>query len=83
MKALVYTDKDRQFGKIPGTSELQIYLCREIVEWTSIEKRSFSRQRIEARLSQNNVLITVKGIGIQEQSMIILSKIFHSYQILG
>ncbi|PIN13272.1 26S proteasome regulatory complex, subunit RPN6/PSMD11 [Handroanthus impetiginosus] len=38
-------------GKIPGTSDLQISLCREIVQWTRAEKRTFLRQRIEARLA--------------------------------
>ncbi|KAI5056839.1 hypothetical protein GOP47_0028657 [Adiantum capillus-veneris] len=38
-------------AKIPGTSQLQISLCREMVEWTRAEKRTFLRQRVEARLA--------------------------------
>ncbi|CAM6085136.1 unnamed protein product [Calypogeia fissa] len=38
-------------AKIPNTSELQISLCREMVEWTRTEKRTFLRQRVEARLA--------------------------------
>jgi len=38
-------------AKIPGTSQLQISLCREMVEWTRLEKRTFLRQRVEARLA--------------------------------
>ncbi|KAK1379532.1 26S proteasome non-ATPase regulatory subunit 11-like [Heracleum sosnowskyi] len=38
-------------AKIPGTSDLQVSLCKEIVEWTRAEKRTFLRQRIEARLA--------------------------------
>ncbi|KAJ7553571.1 hypothetical protein O6H91_06G103700 [Diphasiastrum complanatum] len=38
-------------AKIPGTSDLQITLCREMVEWTRVEKRTFLRQRVEARLA--------------------------------
>lgn len=38
-------------AKIPGTSGLQISLCREIVQWTRAEKRTFLRQRIEAKLA--------------------------------
>eukprot|EP00252_Welwitschia_mirabilis_P017755 TRINITY_DN3938_c0_g1_i1.p1 TRINITY_DN3938_c0_g1~~TRINITY_DN3938_c0_g1_i1.p1 ORF type:complete len:426 (-),score=97.58 TRINITY_DN3938_c0_g1_i1:190-1467(-) len=38
-------------AKIPGTSDLQISLCREMVEWTRLEKRTFLRQRVEARLA--------------------------------
>ncbi|KAI3466476.1 hypothetical protein Pfo_023139 [Paulownia fortunei] len=37
--------------KIPGTSDLQISLCKEIVQWACDEKRTFLRQRIEARLA--------------------------------
>ncbi|MQM12406.1 hypothetical protein Taro_045324 [Colocasia esculenta] len=38
-------------AKIPGTSNLQISLCKEMVEWTRAEKRTFLRQRVEARLA--------------------------------
>ncbi|CAD6260768.1 unnamed protein product [Miscanthus lutarioriparius] len=38
-------------AKIPGTSDLQISLCKEMVEWTHAEKRTFLRQRVEARLA--------------------------------
>ncbi|KAF5743406.1 hypothetical protein HS088_TW09G01475 [Tripterygium wilfordii] len=38
-------------AKIPGTSDLQITLCKEMVQWTHAEKRTFLRQRVEARLA--------------------------------
>lgn len=38
-------------AKIPGTSDLQISLCKEMVEWTRAERRTFLRQRVEARLA--------------------------------
>lgn len=38
-------------AKIPGTSDLQIALCKEMVQWTRAEKRTFLRQRVEARLA--------------------------------
>ncbi|CAH9079211.1 unnamed protein product [Cuscuta epithymum] len=38
-------------AKIPGTSDLQITLCKDIVQWTRDEKRTFLRQRIEAKLA--------------------------------
>ncbi|XP_055810011.1 26S proteasome non-ATPase regulatory subunit 11 homolog [Solanum dulcamara] len=38
-------------AKIPGTSDLQITLCKEIVQWTHLEKRTFLRQKIEAKLA--------------------------------
>jgi hypothetical protein len=38
-------------SRIPGTSDLQITLCKEMVEWTLSEKRAFLRQRVEARLA--------------------------------
>ncbi|KAK4753566.1 hypothetical protein SAY87_001670 [Trapa incisa] len=38
-------------AKIPETSDLQISLCKEMVQWTRAEKRTFLRQRVEARLA--------------------------------
>ncbi|XP_074320351.1 26S proteasome non-ATPase regulatory subunit 11 homolog [Silene latifolia] len=38
-------------AKIPNTNELQITLCKEMVQWTRDEKRTFLRQRVEARLA--------------------------------
>ncbi|XP_009790054.1 26S proteasome non-ATPase regulatory subunit 11 homolog [Nicotiana sylvestris] len=38
-------------AKIPGTSDLQITFCKEIVQWTHAEKRTFLRQRIESKLA--------------------------------
>ncbi|KDP24695.1 hypothetical protein JCGZ_26470 [Jatropha curcas] len=38
-------------SKIPNTSDLQISLCKEMVQWTRTEKRTFLRQRVEARLA--------------------------------
>ncbi|KAM7267661.1 hypothetical protein ACFE04_009827 [Oxalis oulophora] len=38
-------------AKIPGTSDLQITLCKDTLKWTREEKRTFLRQRIEARLA--------------------------------
>ena len=38
-------------AKILNTTELQIALCKEMVQWTRAEKRTFLRQRVEARLA--------------------------------
>lgn len=38
-------------AKIPNTTELQITLCKEMVQWTRAEKRTFLRQRVEAKLA--------------------------------
>ena len=38
-------------AKIPNSTDLQISLCKEMVEWTRAEKRTFLRQRVEARLA--------------------------------
>ncbi|TYI34277.1 hypothetical protein ES332_A04G190400v1 [Gossypium tomentosum] len=38
-------------AKIPGTSDLQISLCKEVVQWTRAEKRTFLRQQVEAKLA--------------------------------
>ncbi|XP_043696487.1 26S proteasome non-ATPase regulatory subunit 11 homolog [Telopea speciosissima] len=45
-------------AEIPGTSDLQISLCEETVQWTRAEKRTFLRQRVEAKLAG---LLTDKG----------------------
>lgn len=38
-------------SRIPGTTELQVRLCREQAAWAREEKRTFLRQRIETRLA--------------------------------
>lgn len=37
-------------AKIPDTTDLQVKICKEQVEWAKQEKRTFLRQRIEAKL---------------------------------
>ena len=36
---------------IPDSLDIQITLCKEVVEWCKLEKRTFLRQRIEAKLA--------------------------------
>lgn len=38
-------------SKVPNTEQLQIELCRETIEWCRTEKRTFLRQRMEAKLA--------------------------------
>ena len=38
-------------AKIPNSTDVQLALCKEMVEWTRKEKRTFLRQRVEARLA--------------------------------
>lgn len=38
-------------ARLPNTVPLQIELCKESITWTKEEKRTFLRQRIEARLA--------------------------------
>eukprot|EP00475_Leptophrys_vorax_P041376 TRINITY_DN77987_c0_g1_i1.p1 TRINITY_DN77987_c0_g1~~TRINITY_DN77987_c0_g1_i1.p1 ORF type:complete len:439 (+),score=45.46 TRINITY_DN77987_c0_g1_i1:236-1552(+) len=38
-------------AKVPGSTDVQLALCKEMVEWTRKEKRTFLRQRVEARLA--------------------------------
>jgi 26S proteasome regulatory subunit N6 len=36
---------------IPDSLTIQVQLCKDVIEWCKIEKRTFLRQRIEARLA--------------------------------
>lgn len=38
-------------AKVPNSTDVQLALCKEMVEWTRKEKRTFLRQRVEARLA--------------------------------
>ncbi|KAG2431646.1 hypothetical protein HYH02_013223 [Chlamydomonas schloesseri] len=38
-------------AKVPGSTQLQVEVCRSQVEWAKAEKRTFLRQRIELRLA--------------------------------
>lgn len=37
-------------AQVPNSEHVQITLCRDVVEWCKAEKRTFLRQRIEARV---------------------------------
>ena len=36
---------------VPDSLDIQVSLCRDVVEWCKAEKRTFLRQRIEAKLA--------------------------------
>lgn len=36
---------------VPDSLEIQVRLCKSVIEWCKIEKRNFLRQRLEAKLS--------------------------------
>ncbi len=38
-------------GEVPQSAKIQIKLCEDVVEWCKIEKRTFLRQRIEAKVT--------------------------------
>jgi 26S proteasome regulatory subunit N6 len=40
-----------QIAKVPNSTDLQVRVCKEQVEWAKAEKRTFLRQRIELRLA--------------------------------
>lgn len=39
-------------AKVPHSTQLLLEVCKEQVEWATVEKRTFLRQRIEIRLAQ-------------------------------
>ena len=39
-------------SRIPGSTEVQVAVCTETVEWCKAEKRSFLRLRVQLKLSQ-------------------------------
>jgi 26S proteasome regulatory subunit N6 len=43
---------------IPDSLDIQVSLCKDVVEWCVVEKRTFLRQRIEAKLA--NLLLQQK-----------------------
>eukprot|EP00271_Cylindrocystis_brebissonii_P001174 TRINITY_DN11478_c0_g1_i1.p1 TRINITY_DN11478_c0_g1~~TRINITY_DN11478_c0_g1_i1.p1 ORF type:complete len:445 (+),score=121.64 TRINITY_DN11478_c0_g1_i1:466-1800(+) len=40
-----------EVSKVPDSTRLQVELCQDMVQWTRDEKRTFLRQRVEARLA--------------------------------
>lgn len=38
-------------SSIPNSLAIQVELCKDLVEWCKVEKRTFLRQRIEAKVS--------------------------------
>jgi 26S proteasome regulatory subunit N6 len=47
-----------ELGRVPDSTVLQINLCKEYIDWCIVEKRTFLRQRIQARLAS---LLLAKG----------------------
>lgn len=43
---------------IPDSLDIQVSLCKDVVAWCVVEKRTFLRQRIEAKLA--NLLLQQK-----------------------
>ncbi len=37
-------------GRVPNSADIQIDLCRDVIEWCKAEKRTFLRQRVEAKV---------------------------------
>jgi 26S proteasome regulatory subunit N6 len=36
---------------VPDSLSIQVSLCRDVIDWCKLEKRTFLRQRIESRVS--------------------------------
>jgi len=47
-----------ELGRVPNSTQLQVDLCKEYIDWCTKEKRSFLRQRIQSRLAS---LLLQKG----------------------
>lgn len=51
---------------IPDSLEVQVRLCKDVVEWCVAEKRTFLRQRIESKVySCGNVLCIISTLSIE------------------
>jgi len=37
-------------ANVPDSLDIQINLCKEVIDWCKLEKRTFLRQRIEAKV---------------------------------
>jgi 26S proteasome regulatory subunit N6 len=42
----------------PNSLSIQINLCREVIDWCKLEKRTFLRQRIESKVCHESNLIS-------------------------
>lgn len=45
-------------GTIPDSLDVQISLCKDVVQWCVAEKRTFLRQRIEAKVADISIVFT-------------------------
>ena len=44
---------------VPNSLDIQITLCKDVVEWCKAEKRTFLRQRIEAKVLISRIIIMI------------------------
>lgn len=42
-------------ASVPDSLDIQINLCKDVIDWCKIEKRTFLRQRIEAKVKFDSV----------------------------
>lgn len=50
---------------IPNSIEIQINLCKDLINWCLLEKRTFLRQRIEAKLASLYVQQKLPTLGLE------------------
>lgn len=49
-------------AEVPDSVDIQVDLCRDIIEWCKTEKRTFLRQRVESKVSLFQFLLCVLSL---------------------
>jgi 26S proteasome regulatory subunit N6 len=49
---------------VPDSLKIQIQLCKDVIAWCKAEKRTFLRQRIEAKVSLTVFIIVIFSVRV-------------------